>query len=1031
MMSWHYLILTASNDLQADGYRRQLELRRRVGLLHSFEQVLVVADPGGRRIGSGGSTIACLQEVLSHEARTQRSGDARDLRELRILIIHAGGDSRRLPAYGQCGKIFVPLPGESDSPVATTLFDRQLPVYRELPAPPEGRGQVVITSGDVFLGFSSQDVRFAARGVTGLACPAPAEQAANHGVYCRGSGGLVRRFLQKPSVEQQLDTGALDVAGRALLDIGVIEFDAATAEELLQWGNGNGRGLSLDFYREICCALGTDNTLSSYLTTARDAGSCWDDTDLANLYRVVAPVPCHVHVLSHCDFLHFGTTRQIISSGQELVRRGNGFGPGRRCLAMNSRLVDESAVATVDAWVEGCTIDGSLALGGENLLIGVSEDDAVELPPGACLDLLPGTCRRGHPITFVRCYHQDDTLTTMNHGDAIFCNRPISRWIQGASLSFEGLWESGLPDHDRTLWHARLFPTVDREHDYRSWLWMFEPDEASPEQWEAWREADRYSLAEMTQRADLDAFAALRARNQCELVRCSLRQHFAQGSGFSAAELAYVLEQSLDATGLVAEVLTEAYEQDLRSVHAPVEEAFVPSRILHTLGAAVAERDSIFCTLETSEVAEALDRDVMRWLVRHGLHWGDGTMKEWAERLRSAAFEKLRGTIVASRSVPAELPCRAIRQDEIVWGRVPARLDLAGGWTDTPPHALEWGGQVLNGAVLLNGQPPIQVYGRLTSDPVIRLRSIDVGSHLEIRRWEELLDYETATGDFSLVKAALVQCGFAPQVGGGPAEASLQEMLSAFGSGLELTSLAAIPKGSGLGTSSIMGAVILAVIHRIMGRDLSQTELFHGVLRLEQALTTGGGWQDQVGGATGGLKLVSTQPDFVPDTTIRYLPADVLDPHANEGCTLLYYTGITRLAKNILQEVVGRYLNRDREAMAVLSRLGAVAGEMAEVISRKDLPGFGRLVDEVWQLNKRLDPNSSTPEIESLLRRARPYIWGAKLLGAGGGGFLLLVCKSPDAACQLREDFVDNPTNDLARFFDFAVSHEGLTVTVC
>ena len=64
------------------------------------------------------------------------------------------------------------------------------------------------------------------------------------------------------------------------------------------------------------------------------------------------------------------------------------------------------------------------------------------------------------------------------------------------------------------------------------------------------------------------------------------------------------------------------------------------------------------------------------------------------------------------------------RSDEIVWGRAPARLDLAGGWTDTPPYALERGGTVLNAAVLLNAQPPVHVYA-VTPEPMIRVaRSI-------------------------------------------------------------------------------------------------------------------------------------------------------------------------------------------------------------------------------------------------------------------------------------------------------------------
>ena len=179
---WHYLILTASNDAQAAAYRTQLELRRQLGLLAPVREALVVTDPDGRRVGSGGSTVCCLLEVLSRElarggqagsverggaevvARQAASEDPRAiepegpsyvelLRRLRILIVHAGGDSRRLPAYGPCGKVFVPLPDESDSAVGVTLFDRQLPTYLALPPAREGAGQVVITAGDVLLGF--------------------------------------------------------------------------------------------------------------------------------------------------------------------------------------------------------------------------------------------------------------------------------------------------------------------------------------------------------------------------------------------------------------------------------------------------------------------------------------------------------------------------------------------------------------------------------------------------------------------------------------------------------------------------------------------------------------------------------------------------------------------------------------------------------------------------------------------------------------------------------------------------------------
>jgi len=372
-----------------------------------------------------------------------------------------------------------------------------------------------------------------------------------------------------------------------------------------------------------------------------------------------------------------------------------------------------------------------------------------------------------------------------------------------------------------------------------------------------------------------------------------------------------------------------------------------------------------------------------------------------------------------------------LRSDEIVWARAPARLDVGGGWTDTPPYSLEYGGCVVNAAVNLNGQPPIQAYVRVVDEPVIRISSIDLGSRVEITDFDDLLDYRKATSSFALAKAALVLCGVSPRDRLDAKNTSLEKVLHEFGGGIELTTLAAIPKGSGLGTSSIMGTVIIAAIQRVMGKQLSQRQLFHSVLRLEQALTTGGGWQDQIGGAVDGVKIITTEPGLVPDARIHYVPSDILNPQANGGQSLLYYTGITRLAKNILQQVVGRYLNRDRAAMATLRRIDLVAKEVADALAGKDIAKFGYLLDVAWQLNKQLDPNSSNDDIESLFERVRPFVYGGKLLGAGGGGFMLMICRSPGDASSVRKMLEAEPPNERARFFDFDISRDGLAVTVC
>jgi galactokinase/mevalonate kinase-like predicted kinase len=455
---------------------------------------------------------------------------------------------------------------------------------------------------------------------------------------------------------------------------------------------------------------------------------------------------------------------------------------------------------------------------------------------------------------------------------------------------------------------------------------------------------------------------------------------------------------------------------------------------MHTLGTALEQ----FCEEAETPIMRVLPslrkgggRMQRDWLTSWGLSpRAKTTVSQWARRAREVAFEALEGAIVGSGAVRQARPRSVLRSDEIVWARAPARLDVGGGWTDTPPYALEWGGCVINAAVDLNGQPPIQAYVRVIDEPIIRIGSIDLGVRIEVREFKDLLDYRQATSSFALAKAALVLAGLSPQGGASPGKGALKEVLRAFGGGVELTTLAAIPKGSGLGTSSIMGAVIVAALARVVGTNLSQRELFHQVLRLEQSLTTGGGWQDQIGGVVDGVKMIVAEPGMVPDAHIHYVPQDIIDPKHNEGQTLLYYTGITRLAKNILHQVVGRYLSRDRANVATLAHIGQVAREVMGSFVRKDIALFGGLIDAAWQLNKRLDPNSSNDDIEALLARVRPHVYGAKLLGAGGGGFLLMVCRSPADAATVRRMLEADPPNERARFFDYNVSGEGLVVTV-
>jgi len=1052
---WDYLIVTASNGAQGEAYRSQLETRGQLGLLTGVRQFMVVSDPEGKRIGSGGSTIQCLMEILNRRgpaggAPAEPAEWLDVLRSLRILIVHAGGDSRRLPAYGPCGKLFVPVPGDSDSALGTTLFGRQLPTYLALPVMPAGTGQIVITAGDVLLIFQPEEVHFASKGLTGLGCFASPQQAAGHGVFCPAGDGQVRLFLQKPSAQQQVDMGAVNRYGQSVLDIGVMNFDAVTAVSLLtmcgavcgndgklRWSGETAVAIEetgMDFYREVCCAMGSESSAGHLISSARSSGSSWSDSLLKHVHKSLAEVPFSLQLLPQCEFLHFGTTAQIITSGLDLLRRDRGVSHPDSCLSINNDLGDNGKLIGSSAWVEGCCIDAPVNLGGHNVLVGLDVNEPLNLPEGACLDVIPGRNRAGQPVWFPCCHGVSDTFKDTADAGGTLCNMPLMDWLAEVGAAPDDVWDADLPAKQRTLWNARVFPAEQQAEDYRNWLWMFDPASGDHKQRRAWRKADRYSSADIGELADQAAFHDRRSVIRGREIRQSLRRVFRLDSDFSAADLTYTLRRADQPGQHAAELLAEAQWHYGSEDSAARLESLTFSRVMHSLASAVqAMTDGENTPLEKvlPGLLEALRPAQQKWLSSIGLAvTGVTRALAWADAAKTAAFTQL-GRAIISSAAKVPPPVSALRTDEIVWGRAPARLDIGGGWSDTPPYTLEHGGCVINAAVDLNGQPPIHVYARLVKDPVIRMGSIDLGSRIEIDSLDGLLDFRRATGEFALAKAALAISGFSPESADWPKGVTLPEMLKRFGGGIELTTLAAIPKGSGLGTSSIVGAVLLAVVQRMMGRTLTHHELFHGVLRLEQALTTGGGWQDQVGGVIDGVKVTTTHPGLVPDARVHYVPDDVLDPRANGGASLLYYTGITRLAKNILQQVVGRYLDRDRGAMATQRQIHALPPRVAEAMARKDLTEFGKLIDVAWRLNKQLDPYSTTPEIEAILERLGPHINGTKLLGAGGGGFLLIICKSPADALAVRAILDSDPPNERARFFDFDISREGLVVTVC
>lgn len=401
--------------------------------------------------------------------------------------------------------------------------------------------------------------------------------------------------------------------------------------------------------------------------------------------------------------------------------------------------------------------------------------------------------------------------------------------------------------------------------------------------------------------------------------------------------------------------------------------------------------------------------------------------KEFAEE-QQKAFALLREGLTQVVEQDKQTPRMQVYPDQIVWGRSPVRIDLAGGWTDTPPYCLFAGGNVVNVAIELNGQPPLQVYVKPSKAYQITLRSIDLGAMEVVRTWEELADFHQVGSPFSIPKAALALTGFLPRFSAERFR-SLEEQLKAFGCGLEITLLAAIPAGSGLGTSSILAATVLGSIADFCGLGWDKSEIGNRTLILEQLLTTGGGWQDQYGGILHGLKLLQTGEGFVQSPQVRWLPDYLFTDAAYRPCHLLYYTGITRTAKHILAEIVqGMFLNSGSH-LSLLGEMKAHALDMFEAIQMGDFEQYGRLVGKSWAQNKALDAGTNPPAVDELIDRIRGYSLGYKLPGAGGGGYLYIVAKDPEAALRIRRLLTEHPLHANARLVDMDLSTTGLQIS--
>ena len=857
----------------------------------SREEYFCTNDPVGHKLGSGGGTTWLLQACMTVE-------DGESLsewlpREKRILL-HAGGQSRRLPSYAPSGKILTPVPvfrWERGQRLSQDLLSLQLPLYEQMMQMAPERIHTMVVSGDVLVRTSQPLQPIPDADVVCFGLWLDASVAKNHGVFVssRKSPSVLKHMLQKPSIET---LNEIQKDHYYLTDIGIWLLSDKAVELLAKKSKKGDEFIEYDMYSEFGCALGTNPSSP--------------DDELSQLSVAIVP-------LQGGEFYHFGTSREMISSTlriQNLVNdqreiMHHGRKPHPSIFVQNAICNFRFTEENTNLWIENSYVGEGWTLTHDNIITGVPENDwKLQLAPGECIDVVP----IGDKEYAIRCYHIDDRFAGAEQQKQQF---PVVDTLDG----------------------------ITSPRDVQNAVRMISAEEISTE--------------------------------------ANLHRLFNQRKAFRKLNWSALAENWTHSV---------FYQLDLADAKREFDEQNIP-------------------------MPAPLDDDAPLMTRIH-----DAMFRGESDK----AFSLLREGLLDTDAKP-QVPSLSVAEDQIVWGRSPVRIDIAGGWTDTPPYCLMEGGNVINLAIELNGQPPLQAYIRPSKELRIVLRSIDLGAMEAVETSDQIKDFMHVGSPFSIPKAALVLAGFGTGV--------LKGELEAFGSGIEITLLSAIPAGSGLGTSSILAATVLGALNDFCGLGWDKNEIGHRTLMLEQMLTTGGGWQDQFGGVLGGVKLLQTGRGFAQNPQVRWLPTDLWTQPEYRPCHLLYYTGITRTAKSILAEIVRRMFLNHGDELRLLRQMKAHTLDMYEAIQQNDFVRMGQLVRKTWTQNQLLDSGTNPESVEALTSLIDDLCLGYKLPGAGGGGYLYMIAKDPEAAARIKQILTDNSPRKNARFVEMDLSTKGLQIS--
>lgn len=300
----------------------------------------------------------------------------------------------------------------------------------------------------------------------------------------------------------------------------------------------------------------------------------------------------------------------------------------------------------------------------------------------------------------------------------------------------------------------------------------------------------------------------------------------------------------------------------------------------------------------------------------------------------------------------------------IVRSKAPLRISFSGGGTDVSPYPEERGGVVLSATINKYAYATL----RPRYDDEITVTSLDYDVVAKYGVDSEL----RYNGELDLVKAAIRSAGDRRH-------------------GFDLFIHTDAPPGSGLGSSSTMVVALLGLMNHWLRRSMTLYEVADLCYRIErQELGIKGGKQDQYAAAFGGFNFIEFYKDVTIVNPLRIRPEVINELQYR---LVLCYTGKTRVSGDIISSQVQRYVSREKESVESLDALKQITFDLKAALLKARLDDFGALLHEAWERKKRLASGITNPIIDELYAAARSKgALGGKILGAGGGGYLLVYC---------------------------------------